>query len=131
MFKKLNNRIFLIIVLILFILVNYDFFINTYNLLKKNYPNRMISIYGDCSKEGYGFTKFIFDKYKPEHNLMTINGLSKTYANVNGFFYDKKKIYTDNFKILVNYNKDVSKNFKDFKILEKNKNCYFIKKNND
>ena len=63
MFKKINNKIFLLIILILFISVKYNFFINTYNLIKKDYPNRMISIYGNCSKEGYGFSKFIYDKY--------------------------------------------------------------------
>lgn len=129
MSKKINYKIFLLIVLILFISVKYNFFINTYGLVKKDYPNRMNSVYGHCSKEGYGFTKFIHDKYKPKYNLTTINGQPQTYANVDGFFYDKKKVTNEKFKILVNYNENISANFKDFKILEKNKNCYFIKKN--
>ena len=45
------------------------------------------------------------------------------------FFMTKKKVTNEKFKILVNYNENISANFKDFKILEKNKNCYFIKKN--
>lgn len=129
MSKKINYKIFLLIVLILFISVKYNFFINTYGLVKKDYPNRMNSVYGHCSKEGYGFTKFIHDKYKPKYNLITINGQPQTYANIDGFFYDKKKVTNEKFKILVNYNENISANFKDFKILEKNKNCYFIKKN--
>lgn len=129
MTKKINYKIFLLIVLILFISVKYNFFINTYGLVKKDYPNRMNSVYGHCSKEGYGFTKFIHDKYNPKYNLTTINGQPQTYANIDGFFYDKKKVTNEKFKILVNYNENISENFKDFKILEKNKNCYFIKKN--
>lgn len=129
MSKKINYKIFLLIVLILFISVKYNFFINTYGLVKKDYPNRMNSVYGHCSKEGYGFTKFIHDKYNPKYNLTTINGQPQTYANIDGFFYDKKKVTNEKFKILVNYNENISANFKDFKILEKNKNCYFIKKN--
>ena len=129
MSKKINYKIFLLIVLILFISVKYNFFINTYGLVKKDYPNRMNSVYGHCSKEGYGFTKFIHDKYKPKYNLITINGQPQTYANIDGFFYDKKNVTNKKFKILVNYNENISANFKDFKILEKNKNCYFIKKN--
>lgn len=129
MTKKINYKIFLLIVLILFISVKYNFFINTYGLVKKDYPNRMNSVYGHCSKEGYGFTKFIHDKYNPKYNLTTINGQPQTYANIDGFFYDKKKVTNEKFKILVNYNENISANFKDFKILEKNKNCYFIKKN--
>ena len=128
MIKKVDNKIFLLLVLVLFISVNYGFFINTYNLIKKDYPSRMISIYGDCSKEGYGFTKFVFEKYNLKHNLDSLNGQPETYANTNGFFYNKNKLGSDKFKILINYNKDISNNFE---ILEKNKNCYLIKKKND
>jgi hypothetical protein len=131
MHKKINNKFFLLIILILFISVKYDFFLNTYSLTKTNYQNRMINVYGDCSKEGYGFTKYIYEKYKPEHNLSTINGQSKTYVNTDGFFYNKEKIFSNKFKILINYDEDVSKNFKDFEILETKKNCYLIKRIND
>ena len=128
MIKKINNKIFLLLVLILFICVKYDFFTNTYNLVKKDYPSRMISIYGDCSKEGYGFTKFIFDKYNPKYNLVILNGQPNIFGSPAALFYDKSKLFTDKMKILINYNEDISKNFKDFQILEKNKNCYLIKK---
>ena len=131
MIKKINNKIFLLLVLILFICVKYDFFTNTYNLVKKDYPSRMISIYGDCSKEGYGFTKFIFDKYNPKYNLVILNGQPNIFGSPAALFYDKSKLFTDKMKILINYNEDISKNFKDFQILEKNKNCYLIKKKND
>ena len=128
MIKKVDNKIFLLLVLVLFISVNYGFFINTYNLIKKDYPSRMISIYGDCSKEGYGFTKFVFEKYNLKHNLDSLNGQPETYANTSGFFYNKNKQGSDKFKILINYDKDISNNFE---ILEKKKNCYLIKKKND
>ena len=131
MFKKINNKIFLLIILILFISVKHNFFINTYNLVKKDYPNRMISIYGDCSKEGYGFAKFIHDKYKFKNNLIILNGQSETFGSPESFFYDKNKVYSEKFKVLINFNGNISKKFKDFKILEKNKNCYLIQRIND
>ena len=41
-------------------------------------------------------------------------------------------IYQKKFNsILINYDEDVSKNFKDFEILETKKNCYLIKRIND
>ena len=60
-----------------------------------------------------------------------MNGQSETFGSPESFFYDKNKVYSDKFKILINYKENISKKFKDFKILEKNKNCYLIKRIND
>ena len=57
-----KNRLFLYFIIILSIGVNYHFFLNTYILIKNDYSKRLISIYGSCEKEGYGFTKLILDK---------------------------------------------------------------------
>ncbi len=131
MSKKLKSRIFFLIIILLFISTLYGFFHNTYNLIKQDYSTRMISIYGDCSKEGYGFTKYINDKYTSDFNYTVINGESNTYAVTQYFFYKKQNIFSDKFKILINYDDKLLKNFKNFQILEKKNNCYFIKLLND
>ena len=131
MSKKLNSSVFFLFIILLFISTLFGFFHNTYNLIKQDYETRMLSIYGDCSKEGYGFTKYINDKYKSDFNYTAINGQSNTYAITQDFFYKKENLFSDKFKILINYNDKLLKNFKNFEILEKNNNCYFIKLLND
>ena len=131
MFKKSVNKLFLLIIFVLFISVNYHFFINTYNLLKNSYSKRMVDTYGDCSREGYGFSKFIFDKYQPKHNIVFFNGKSDLFTTTSGFFYNKNLSQSDNLIILINYEKDISKNFENYKIVEKKNNCFLIQKNND
>ena len=128
---KKKNKFFLVLILSLFVTVNYQFFFNTYNILKNDYSKRMLSIYGYCSKEGYGFTKFIYEKYKPENNLKLINGKPETYPSINGLFYNKDKFISKNFIILINYEKNLLLNFENYKVLEKNKNCYFLEKKYD
>lgn len=126
---KFKNKIFLIITLFLFISVNYQFFFNTYNLKLNDYDKRLLKIYGHCSKEGYGFTKFVVEKYKLENNVNIVQGKSELYAPIESFFYKINKPTYKNFFILINYEDDISKNFKNYKILEKQKNCYFIETN--
>ncbi len=128
---KKKNKVFLILILSLSVFVNYQFFFNTYNLFKNDYSKRMLSIYGYCSKEGYGFTKFIYEKYKPENNLKVINGNPEKYVSINGLFYNKNKFLSNNLIILINYDQNLLIDFENYKILEKNKNCYFIEKKND
>lgn len=131
MSKKLKFRVLFLLIILLFISTLFGFFHNTYNLIKQDHATRMLSIYGDCSKEGYGFTKYINDKYKSDFNYKVINGESNTYATTQDFFYKKENLFSNKFKILINYNDKLLKNFKNFQILEKNKNCYFIKILND
>ena len=56
---KINQKnldLYLIIVfLVIVFLIKIDLFRNTYSLLNENYNQRMIRIYGDCSKDSYGF----------------------------------------------------------------------------
>ena len=131
MFKRLKSNILFLLIILLFISTLFGFFQNTYNLFKQDYSTRMISIYGDCSKEGYGFTKFINDKYKSNFNYPVINGDANTYATTQDFFYIKKNLFNHQFKILINYNETLLKNFQNFEVLEKKNNCYFIKILND
>ncbi len=131
MSKILKSNIFFLSIILLFISTSFGFFHNTYNLIKQDYPSRMISIYGDCSKEGYGFTKYINHKYKSDLNYTVINGESNTYAVTQNFFYKKDNLFSDQLIILINYNDNLLKNFQNFEIIENINNCYFIKISND
>ena len=131
MFTRFKTREFLLIIILLFISTLFGFFQNSYNLFKQDYTTRMISNYGNCSKEGFGFTKYINDKYKSDFNYTVINGEPNTYANIQYFFYKKENLISDQFKILINYKRNPLKDFKNFKIIEKNNNCFFLKKIND
>jgi len=131
MLKNINTKVLYLIIILLFISTTFGFFLNSYKLIKNNYSSRMLSIYGDCSKEGYGFTKFINNKYKSDFNYIVINGKSQIFAHTQDLFYDKNKIFSDQFKILINYENELLKNFGSFDIIEKKENCYFIKLSND
>ena len=126
-----KNRIFLYFIIIFSISVHYQLFLNTYTLIKNDYPKRLISIYGSCEKEGYGFVKLVLDKYNLKYNINTINGEPHLYESPSGLFYDRKKILSEDHIILINYKNNVNKEFSDFKILEQIENCYFIKKKNN
>jgi len=131
MSKIFKPNMFFLPIILLFISTSFGFFNNTYNLIKQDYPSRMISIYGDCSKEGYGFANYINQKYKSDLNYIVMNGESNTYVTTQNFFYKKDKLFSNQLFILINYNTDLLKKFKNFKIIEKNNNCYLIKKLND
>lgn len=126
-----KNKFFLYLIIILSMAVNYNFFLNTYTLIKNDYSKRLISIYGICEKEGYGFAKLISDKYDLKYNVNIINGEPSLYPSIGGLFYDKKKILSKDYIILINFKNKVNKKFPNFKIIEQIENCYFIKKNNN
>ena len=85
MSKKFKSSVFFLLIILLFISTLFGFFHNSYNLIKQDYATRMLSIYGDCSKDGYGFTKYINDKY--------LLALSK--KNYHGEFNDKVLFLSD------------------------------------
>lgn len=121
---KFDNLIF--ILLIIFLSVHFKFFENTYIILKSDYHQRLISNYGYCEKNSYGFIKYIEDKYKFEKNIKIIN--DESYPLSDGFIYKPKKNYYKNQIILINYNeKDSSIDLKKYKIIEKYKNCFYLK----
>ncbi len=131
MSKNINSKILYLIIILLFISSTFGFFFNSYKLIKNDYSTRMILTYGDCSKEGYGFTKFINDKYKSDFNYLVINGRPDDFTTTQDLFYNKNKAFSDQFKILINYDNELLKNFESFEIIEKKENCYFIKVLND
>ncbi len=131
MSKNITPNILSLLIILLFISTIFSFFLNTYKLTNQDYTNRMISIYGDCSKEGYGFTEFINSKYKSKFNYIVLNGKPNTFVSMQNLFFNKNKSFSQKFRILINYDDELLKDFKNYKIIENKNNCYFIEIFND
>ena len=135
---KLSQMLFGIFVLI--ILQYFNFFLSIYDLLSKNYQERMKYVYGNCEKESFGYLSLIEEKFKLQKNITILN--TKSFPSSNWFFYKNKKGFDNNYLIILNsfknpllINKEDKNNilFKDydlskFKILHKLNTCYFLEK---
>jgi len=122
--KKYFLEIFLII--IISYLTNFPY--NFYNILKNNYYDRMIFNYGYCQPQGYGFIKYVKEKYKIKNNLVILN--KKTQPSSEWFFFKTNVAVDKNYFIFLNFNNlDEISNIikKKFKIIEKKDNCILIK----
>lgn len=132
--KKNNANLFtiyiIIFILIFFFLKSQNFFLNVYLLLKNNLTQRMISKYGDCDKQGYGFIRKIYLEKKTDNNIKVYN--KENYPSSNFFFYNFNKILSNKYLILINYTPiDIRKLNIKYQILYKEKQCYLIKLIND
>ena len=97
-------------------------------LLKYNYDTRLVANYGYCEKNSYGFIKYIDKKYKLMKNIHIFND-DRSYPYSEAFIHKPKKEYDENYLIILNYNEQDSQiNLNDFTIVEKFKNCFFLKK---
>ena len=122
--NRVNNLIYILI--IIFLSIHFKFFQNTYIILKDDYNKRLISNYGYCEKNSYGFIKYIESKYNLKKNIKIIN--DENYPISDGFIYKPKKNYYKNQIILINYNEknsliDITK----YQVLENYKNCFYLK----
>ena len=114
---------------ILFIFVIFfKFFENVYIVFKNNHEARLISNYGFCDKSSYGFIKYIDKKYNFIKNIEIIN--DEIHPSSQSFIYKPKVSYYKDNLILLNYDDRDSKiNIEEYTIIEKIKNCYYLKKN--
>ena len=133
---KLSQMLFGIFVLI--ILQYFNFFLGIYDLLSKNYQERMKYVYGNCEKESFGYLSLIEEKFKLQKNITILN--TKSFPSSNWFFYKNKKSFDNNYLIILNsfknpllINKKDKNNilFKDydlskFKILHQLNSCYLL-----
>ena len=71
--NKFFKNYFIKISLILFVFSIFsDVFLNSYLIIKNNYESRLISSYGFCDKQGYGYIKKIKKNFNPS-NVTLIN----------------------------------------------------------
>lgn len=94
---------------------------NIYGLLLTEYEKRQESLYGDCDKHGFGFSKKIYSKYNFDKNIKIVN--EGDYASIGSLFYNPNKKYDLNYQIYINS----KKKFKDYEIIENYENCYLVK----
>lgn len=124
--KKINSYTYYLA--ILFLTIYFNFFENVYVIYRSNFNERLVSNYGYCEKNSYGFIKFIEKKYKFNENISIQN--DEIYPSSQAFIYKPKK--ENNKKFLILLNRDENKktiNIKNYSIIEKFKNCYYLKKN--
>lgn len=132
MIKKIYyiTKLKYLILLIIFFSLN-NFFLNSYIILKNQYHNRMVLYGGYCDKQGYGFTKYINEKYSStiNHNIIstTVSDIVQ-FPPPHGHFFNFQKEISNKYLILLNpKEKDLKSVYfnKGYKILEKVDNCYF------
>lgn len=137
-FKKLiimysflkKNYYYLILLVFIFFLFNT--FLHVYIMINSNYDQRMIKYGGFCNDQAYGFVQFINNKYnKLKTNFNVLNYLDLNPSSY-GYFYNIKKKINNKYIILIGITDIQLQKLllnKNFNILEKKNNCYFIKIN--
>jgi len=126
--KKIKNKNLIYILLLFFLTIHFNLFENVYVIFKSNYETRLISNYGYCEKSSYGFIKYIDEKYKLKKNINILN--DEVHPSSDAFIYKPKKPYYKDLLILLNYNDQESKiNINNYFIIDKFKNCFYLKKN--
>ena len=131
----MKRNVFYLIGLILILLFTYNtnFSRSFYNILFKDYDNRISNVYGFCEKEGIGYVNFIKKKFNIDGKIKLRNSLEQNNNNsgewaVYNSNFDKEK--EPDYLILINYEKLRSEfNLDEFKILHQFKDCYFLKYN--
>ena len=90
----------------------------------------MLSNYGYCYPQGYGFIKDISSKYNlKDKNVNTNNKMVLPSSNIFNFSFNNKKSLHE---ILINYeSEDLETISKKFKVIESKQKCHLIKYIND
>ena len=142
--KIIERKYFFIIAIAITIMQQNNFFYNIYNIINQNLEKRLIRVYGDCDKHGYGFISEMYSKYSIKENILVLNDdpnlksyeLSQKSA---WFNYQINKVTNESKIILINSSKNFDlnnkktisfnfkkKNFSNFKIIYKKSNCYYL-----
>jgi hypothetical protein len=138
---KKKNALFLMLTLVIISHLN-NSFLDFYSLLKFSPHERMTKAYGDCGGESYGFIKKIKKTHNQKLNLKILNDNPNfTFNNSTWFAYNVNKDYDEDKIILINNVNSLkyldenkyqlffkNKNLGYFKILHKDKNCFYLKR---
>ena len=119
--KKVDSEFIFKCILLLFLLIQSNFFLNIYTLIKHPFKDRMIANYGYCNNQGYGF----IEQFKKKYNLSSNSKI------INKHDFPSSYWFIDQFGEVKNYEYIIHINSKDLilneNILEQNFNCYIIK----
>ena len=119
--KKIDNEFIFKGILLLFLLIQSNFFLNIYTLIKHPFKDRMIANYGYCDHQGYGFIEKFKTKYNLSNNSKIIN--KHDFPSSHWFINQFSEIKDYEYIIHINSQELIS----DENILEQNFNCYIIK----
>ena len=128
--KKFIKGNFYYLLILLFIVVNFNSLEKIYIIFLKNYDNRLLESYGNCNKEGYGYVKKNINDKIINSNFFVEN--KEDFPSIKGFFYKFNKNKKNNsYVFLVNQKqKPTKKNYlMNYQILNHEGNCYLLKKN--
>jgi hypothetical protein len=105
-----------------------DVFLNSYLIIKNNYESRLISSYGFCDKQGYGYIKKIKKNFNPS-NVTLINYSNdfplgeKLFLSINN---DNKEM--NNVIIINKHLKKTKNNFDNYQLIDQFQNCEYLQK---
>jgi len=123
-----SHKFYIYLLLLFFLIIYFKFFESSYIILKYDHETRLTKNYGYCERSSYGYVKYIEKKFKPVKNVKIIN--DEVHPSSDIFIHKPGIEYYDNYLILLNYNDQNSQiNISDFTILDKYKNCLYLKKN--
>jgi hypothetical protein len=144
--KKNSKLIFFYFFLSLVIFQIFKTPYNIYSIQVRSLDERLQRAYGYCSPYGYGFTRYIIDKYKIE-NSFPIYKNTNIFPGIYGIFEEHSEILNENEIIIIDANeiidagKNINKsvydleiinegqklNLKEYSLIEKKGNCFFFK----
>ena len=123
-----SRKFYIYLLLLFFLIIYFKLFESSYIILKYDHETRLTKNYGYCERSSYGYVKYIEKKFKPVKNVKIIN--DEVHPSSDIFIHKPGIEYYDNYLILLNYNDQNSQiNISDFTILDKYKNCLYLKKN--
>jgi hypothetical protein len=122
----LKKNFFFITITILNLYI-FNLFLNIFIISKNDYETRLINNGGYCEKGGYGFIKFVKEKYTISNNIRIEN--FNNFPAYESLFHKIGHSY-DNGIILIGAESKKLDHYKnDYLIIENMKDCYFLKKN--
>ena len=116
--------------LLIFCIFIFKGFVNFYIILNNNYDQRMLIYGGFCNNYGYGFVKYINEKYKFNYNIAVknFNDAPSPYA----YFYNINKNLSKKYLILINASDNDLNPYllsNNYTVLEKIEKCYLVRLN--
>ena len=67
--QKFNKENIILLILVIILINNFNFFKNYYFLISKDYSTRFNKVYNFCEKESVAFVSYLIDKYKIKQNI--------------------------------------------------------------
>jgi hypothetical protein len=67
--QKFNKENIILLILVMILINNFNFFKNYYFLISKDYSTRFNKVYNFCEKESVAFVSYLIDKYEIKQNI--------------------------------------------------------------